>query len=143
MPLFPARTAPPMLLAALVLAGCASPQASGPYDPVRNVQYSAIGHDPFWMVAIGDDRIVLTLGPAGGRADGALESYAYPRTLPRETNGMRRWESGSERGSLVIEAAPGPCDGAGGLAYEDRVTVILPDRRLSGCGGRPLGTGAA
>lgn len=125
-------------LALFILAGCVTQGSEGPYDPVRNVQYSAIGHDPFWMVAIGDDRIVVTLGPAGGRADGALESYAYPRVLPRETEGIRRWESGSERGTLLIEARPGPCAGAGGIHYEDSVTVNLAGRVLRGCGGYPL-----
>jgi uncharacterized membrane protein len=125
-------------LAALALAGCAAADRSRPYAPVRNVQYSAIGHDPFWMVAIGDDRIVLTLGPEGGRADGALESYAFPRTLPRAEGDVRTWQSGAGTGVIAIEARPGPCDGAGGMRFEDHVRVRLSGRELTGCGGRQL-----
>lgn len=125
--------------AALLAAGCAATDARGPYDPVRNVQYSAIGHDPFWMVAIGDDRIVLTLGPEGGRADGGLESYAFPRVLPRDAGGVRTWESGDAAGgSIRIEARPGPCRLADGLAVEEEVRVTLGARVLRGCGGRPM-----
>lgn len=125
-------------LAALALVGCAADDRSLPYAPVRHVQYSAIGSDPFWMVAIGDDAIVLTLGAEGGRADGGLESYAYPRVLPRSDGDLRTWESGDGTGVITVQARPGPCDGAGGLRYEDHVRVRLSGRELSGCGGRHL-----
>ena len=52
------------LLPLLLLGACATHAA--PYAPVRDVRYPAIGHDPFWMVTIGDDRIVLRLGHDGG-----------------------------------------------------------------------------
>lgn len=125
-------------LAALALAACAADDRSAPYAPVRNVQYSAIGHDPFWMVAIGDDRIVLTLGAEGGRADGGLESYAFPRVLPRGDGELRTWHSGDGAGTLTVQARPGPCDGAGGLRFEDHVRVRLSGRELVGCGGRQI-----
>ena len=123
-------------LALLALAGCATP-ATTPFSPVRDFQYGALGHDPFWMVAIGDDQIVLTLGPPGGRADGALSSASYPRVLPREVDGARRWESGEGTQVIAIEARPADCT-AGGRRYEDRVTVTLSGRMLQGCGGREL-----
>jgi uncharacterized membrane protein len=125
-------------LALIALAGCASGQA--PYSPVNDFQYGAIGHDPFWLVSIGDDRIVLTLGPAGGRADGELSSYAYPRALPRTVNGVRRWESGSGTQVIAVEARPGPCS-TGGRTYADHATVYLSGRMMSGCGGREVPAG--
>lgn len=125
------------LLAFAALGACQTHQ-DRPYAPVESVEYSALGHDPFWLATIGDDVIVLTLGPAGGRADGPLESYRWPRVLPRETDGVRRWESADAAGTIVIEARPGPCTGSDGARFADRVTVTLADRTLSGCGGRML-----
>ena len=131
------RMKPLILLAALALAGCAADRAAEPYSPVSSFAYGAISHDPFWMVAIGDDSIVLTMGPAGGRADGGLSSFAYPRALPREVNGVRRWESGEGTAVIAIEARPGPCT-TGGRSYPDAVTVTLSGRMLEGCGGQEL-----
>jgi uncharacterized membrane protein len=127
-----------LLLASLALAGCAALDRSQPYAPVRDVQYSAIGHDPFWLVAIGDNRIVLTIGAEGGRADGGLESYAFPRTLPRSEGEYRTWESGDGVSAIIIQARPGPCHGSGALRFEDHVRVRLSGRELTGCGGRQL-----
>jgi uncharacterized membrane protein len=122
-----------LLLPLLLLAGC---QTDGrPYSPVENVRYTALGEDPFWMVTIGDDRIVLTFGPDPGAAPGELRSHEFPRTLPRTIDGVRRWESGQGTAVISIEAADGPCE-ASGRRYEDRVTVRLSGRELQGCGGR-------
>ncbi|HEY0447024.1 MAG TPA: hypothetical protein VGD19_11285 [Allosphingosinicella sp.] len=126
------------LLPFLCLAGCAADSAPEPYSPVGSFAYGAISHDPFWMVAIGEDSIVLTLGPEGGRADGELTSVAYPRSLPREEGGVRRWQSGEGTQVIAIEARPGPCT-TGGRSYEDRVRVKLSGRMLEGCGGRETG----
>ena len=127
---------PSPLLGLLVLAGCAAtgPQ---PVNPVGRFEYGAIGHDPFWLVAIGDDRIVLTLGPAGGRADGELQSYQYPRSLPREADGVRRWESSEGERTITIEARRVACTD-GGRSYPDTVKVKLRGRTLQGCGGREM-----
>src|SRR3546814_18851992 len=97
-----------------------------------------MGHDPFWMVAIGDDQIVLTMGPPGGRADGELLSTSYPRVLPRETDGVRRWESGEGTQVIAIEARTAECT-TGGRAYPDQVTVTLSGRMPKGCGGEEGG----
>jgi uncharacterized membrane protein len=127
-----------LLLAPLALAGCAAADRSQPYAPVRDVQYSAVGHDPFWLVAIGNNHIVLTIGAEGGRADGGLESYAFPRTLPRSEGEHRTWESGDGASAIIVQARPGPCDGSGGLRFADHVRVRLSGRELTGCGGRQL-----
>lgn len=124
-----------LLLAPFALAACA--EGNAPYDPVGTPEYQAISHDPFWLVSIGGDRIVLTLGPDGGRADGELDSYQYPRVLPTESNGVRRWESGEGTQVIAIEAGRGPCT-TGERTYEDHVTVYLSGRRMVGCGGRQV-----
>ncbi len=126
----------PLLALPLLLAGCETNDQ--PYSPVEDVRYTALGHDPFWLVTIGDDRIVLTLGPEGGRADGALDSYAFPRVLPREENSVTRWESADGTSVITVEARPGPCAGSSGRRYADVVHVMLSGRELKGCGGRQL-----
>jgi uncharacterized membrane protein len=121
------------------MAACATqPDA---YSPVGTVRYSALGADPFWLVSIGDDRIVLTLGDEGGRADGALESYAFPRVLPVVNGVFRTWESADGAAVINVQARPGPCTGSGARLYEDHVRVRLSGRELSGCGGRMVSEG--
>ena len=110
------------------------------YSPVGTVRYSALGADPFWMVSIGDDRIVLTLGDEGGRADGALESFSFPRVLPVVNGAFRTWESAEGAAVISVQARPGPCTGSGGRIYEDHVRVRLSGRELTGCGG-PIASG--
>ena len=121
----------------LLVAGCAADRAREPYSPVDSFAYGAISHDPFWMVAIGDDSIVLTRGPEGGRADGELVSHAWPRALPREQDGVRRWESGDGTAVIAVETRVGPCT-TGGRSYPDRVKVYLSGVVLEGCGVREL-----
>jgi uncharacterized membrane protein len=126
------------LLPLLVLAGCTATQ---PYAPIRDVHYSALGQNPFWMLAIGDDRVVLTFGPAPGGRPGELRSHSYPRVLPRTEDGVRRWQSGEGTAVIDVEARPGPCTGSRGARYEDEVRIRLSGRELSGCGGRRLSRG--
>lgn len=124
------------LLALPALAACQTGRA--PYSPIDNVAYSALGHDPFWLLTIGDERIILTLGDEGGRADGALASYAYPRVLARHEGEFRTWESADGNAVIAVQARPGPCRGSGGRTFEDQVRVRLSGRELSGCGGRMI-----
>ena len=128
-----------LLLLPLFVAGCAS-ERPPVYAPVKNMRYGAISHDPFWLVSIGDDRIVLTTGPAGGRADGELDSYEYPRPLPTVRDGVRRWESGQGTAVISVEARQGPCS-TGGHSYQDRVKVYLSGRMMEGCGGYEIPAG--
>jgi len=118
------------LLLIPAVAACAT--TTQPYAPVRDLRYSAVGEQPFWLLAIGDDRIVLRLGEAG-------EEGVWPRTLPRTMDNVRRWESGEGTNVISIEARPGPCTGSGGRQFEDNVTVRLSGRELTGCGGRLIG----
>lgn len=113
-------------LPVLLLAACAtSPQ---PYAPVRDVRYQAMGAEPFWLLAIGDDRIVLRTSE-GGEA-------VWPRTMPRMAGETRIWQSGDGVQVISIEARPGPCESEDGQVYADHVRVRLSGRELQGCGGR-------
>lgn len=127
----------PLLLAPLaLLAAC---QTYGePYAPVESVRYSAIGHDPFWLLTIGDDRIVFRLGHDRGEEAEEYDDAVFPRTLPRTVDGVRTWDSGDGTAVITVEARRGPCTGSGGRQYQDRVRVRLSGRELTGCGGRPI-----
>lgn len=119
--------------AALLLAAC---ESTRPYAPVDDVRYTALGHDPFWMVTIGDDSIVLTTGP-----EGELREHRWPRVLPRIEGGVARWESGSGTAVISVESRRGPCTGSNGAVYQDHARIRLSGRELSGCGGRLLSKG--
>lgn len=121
------------LLPLILLAACAT--TPRPYAPVDNVRYSAIGAEPFWMVTIGDDRIVLRLGQEGWQ----VSDIAYPRTLPVTQGDLTRWQSGEGTQVITVEARqlPEPCEQSG-RHYEDHVRVMLSGRMLEGCGGRLL-----
>ncbi len=121
------------LLCLTLLAACQT--SSRPYAPVDTVRYSAIGGEPFWMVTIGDDRIVLRIGQAGS----GVRDIAYPRTLPVTQGNLIRWQSGQGTAVITVEARrmPAACE-QGGRRYEDHVRVMLSGRVLEGCGGRLL-----
>jgi uncharacterized membrane protein len=125
-----------LLAVPLLLAACA--QHPRPYAPVDNVRYSAIGYEPFWMVTIGDDAIVLTQAPDPGAEAARLNSHRYPRTLPRTVDGVQRWESGDGTAVISVEAVEEECQGSGGRTYRDRVVVRLSGREFQGCGGPVL-----
>jgi uncharacterized membrane protein len=133
---------PIALLAPLALAGCAAGTGSLPRDTFGRFDYGAISHDPFWTVAIGGDGILVTMGPAGGAADGELTSAAYPRATRSQRAGVRRWESGAGTMVIAVEASPGPCT-TGGRSYPDQVKVYLSGRMLRGCGGEEIIEGRA
>jgi uncharacterized membrane protein len=109
-----------------LLASCATSQT--PYAPVQNVRYQAAGTEPFWLLAIGDDRIVLRTANEGERV--------WPRTLPRSAGGTRSWQSGEGEAGITIEARPGPCATPSERVYEDEVTIRTGALTLTGCGGR-------
>ena len=122
-------------LAAFALTACAAPSAIE--RQYSRFDYGAISHDPFWMVAIGGDAILLTMGPAGGAADGELTSTVFPRATPSGRDGVRRWESSEGTAVIAVEARARPCT-TGGRSYPDEVTVYLSGRLLEGCGGREI-----
>ncbi len=128
-----------LLLLPLLLAGGCETSSRQPYAPVENVRYQAIGQDPFWLLTIGDDSIVLSSGRDPETGGERIRGYRYPRTLPRTVDGVRRWESADGTAVISVEASPEPCDGAGGRRYRDRVRVRLSGREMHGCGGPEIG----
>jgi uncharacterized membrane protein len=109
-----------------LLAACAANQR--PYAPVRDVRYQAAGTEPFWLLAIGDGRIVLRTANEG--------EATWPRTLPRTEGNRRIWQSGDGDAGIVIETRPGPCAASNEQVYEDEVRIRTGARTLTGCGGR-------
>ena len=116
-----------LALPLLLAAGCAT--SSRPYAPVRDVAYQALGAEPFWMLAIGDGRIVLRSSTFEGER-------SWPRTLPRTVGGVRTWRSEQAGSTITIESRPGPCETEGEEVYADNVRVTVDDQNLTGCGGR-------
>lgn len=119
-----------LLLAPLALLAAGCQTTPRPYNPVRNVAYSAVGQDPFWVLTIGDDRIVLRQGDS--------EGVIWPRTLPRIVDGVQTWESGDDTAVIAVQSTPGPCEDRTGRRFEDHVRVRLSGSELNGCGGRLL-----
>jgi uncharacterized membrane protein len=110
----------------LAASGCADDRR--PYAPVGEVSYQAMGAEPFWMLTIGDDRIVLR---QAGQAD-----RTWPRTLPRTQDGVRTWTSDAGGESIIVEARPGPCAAENERIYEDDVLIRVAGGERRGCGGR-------
>lgn len=119
----------------LLLGACETTPRAEPYAPVASVHYSAIGQQPFWLLTIGEDRIVLRQGSEGGE----INESVWPRTLPRTVDGTTLWQSGEGTQVIAIASRRGPCTGSAGRVYEDEVRVRLSGVELRGCGGRMLG----
>ena len=132
-----------LALPLFALAACVANQRA--YTPVQNVRYQAAGAEPFWLLAIGDDRIVL-------RMAGASDDVVYPRTLPRTHEGVTTWQSGNPPFVVTVEARAGPCTNRSGQTFEDRVRIRYSGddlragrpftEELTGCGGRLIRGGA-
>ena len=117
-----------VLLPLLFASACETArQESGP------PAYEAHGSEPFWGLAIGGDRIVLTTGQA------ELGDAEWPRTLPRVVNGVRTWQAGEGARAVSIEARPAPCATEAQEIYEDEVVVRFGGIEFTGCGGRLIG----
>lgn len=121
----------PVLALPLLLVACAS--ARTPYNPVDDVRYSAVGADPFWLLTIGDDRILLRHAGDPQSATTPADSV-WPRTLPRIVDDVTTWQSEGAAGAIEIEARAQTC-ASGGRMFRDTVTIRLPARELTGCGG--------
>jgi uncharacterized membrane protein len=120
----------PFALCALILAGCAAQPR--PYAPVRGIiAYQALGNRQFWVLTIGDDRILLH--------DGARPDRIWPRTLPRIEEDQRIWQLGEGADAVRIVARSGPCTAVNGDIYADFVSVHFGHADLDGCGGRRIG----
>jgi len=118
-----------------LLVGCTTDRI--PYSAMHNARYSAIGENPFWMVAIDRTKVVLTVGAGTDNRPGALSRHAFDGAVRQDIGDSTRWEAGRGTGVVAVEARPGPCT-AGGRDYEDRVVVTLSGRMMEGCGGRQI-----
>ena len=120
------------LLLALALPACTTATAPQPHEPpVRSIAYQAVGGQPFWLLTIGDDKIVFW--PVSGD-----QQRIWPRTLPRVVDGVRTWQSGEGADAILVVARPGPCSSDDERFFQDFVTVRMGEEgiELNGCGGR-------
>jgi uncharacterized membrane protein len=122
------------LALSVLLAGCAT---AGPYAPVRETRFAALGQQPFWMVTIGDDRIVFRSAAEAAGVD-RRDERVFPRTLPRTVGGVVTWHSQAGTDTITIESSPGPCANGRSQQFERRVTVRMNETVFSGCGGPPV-----
>ena len=121
----------PFLIALLALLAA---DAATAQRLVANSNYEASGTSPGWRLGIGD-HIVLRFAPD---QDGFVVVQNFPRARRRTVDGVRRWESRTAGGSImVIEARESPCT-QGGETFRDSVTITQSERRLTGCGGPRL-----
>ena len=117
----------------LLLGFACAAQPPGPLNLVPDPVYEAHGSEPFWGLAIGGDRIVLSTGQAD------VGDVEWPRTLPRIVNGVRTWQAGEGERAVSIEARPAPCTTEAQEIYEDEVVVRFAGLEFTGCGGRLIG----
>jgi uncharacterized membrane protein len=122
----------------LPIAGCATSDA--PYSPTREVQFSAIGQEPFWLLSVGRSKIVLTFGP-GEAGNSSLRDQEYRGVRTSFADGIKRWDAGDGTAVISVEARPGECTGPRGARFAEQVRVRLGGRELHGCGGRPIEEG--
>ena len=121
-----------LLLPLLLAAGCETNRT--PYSPVENVRYSAIGQEPFWMVTIGDDSIVLAFGPRSGRTCGEARRPPIPAHPAPPCRRRHHWTSldgpgriGTTRARVLARAR---------AAFAIATGARPPQRReMHGCGG--------
>jgi hypothetical protein len=115
-------------------AGIAASQ-SRPPRLVANPAYEARGSSPGWQLAIGD-RIALRMDPVD--AESFVTLQYFPRVRSHNMDGVRRWESRTAGGAImVIEARQEPCT-LGDTRFRDSVTVTQGPTQLTGCGGPRL-----
>lgn len=95
--------------------------------------YGALGHDPGWILMIGDNSVGMRVM----RQDGGYDDLRFARTLPRLVGDVRAWQMTDAGHTLTVEARPERCQG-NRIAFEDTVRITLDGRVLDGCGGRAL-----
>lgn len=125
------RTAIPLALAAVALAGCAT---GGGIDRLRPGQeaYKALGTEPFWSLTI-DQRVMIF-------TDGSNQ-VRVTETTPRAINGVAGQIYRTARMEVNIVRAR--CsDGMSDRVFPDKVQVRVDGRAFEGCGGDPLAPGS-
>lgn len=105
------------ILAALLLAGCATLPAAG------EETYRALGTEPFWSIAIANGQMRYET-PDGG--------FSVPAPRGEELGDGRRWETRR----ITLQSSNRECsDGMSDRRYAQTVRAVVDGRALEGCGG--------
>ena len=96
---------------------------------LRGVAFRAVGQEPAWLLEItAGTEILLVLDYGRNKT-----SYAYVEPVVYQEQRVTRYVV--DDGALIIEIRGQRCqDVMSGEQFEVSVTIILPDRRLAGCG---------
>lgn len=112
---------------------CIAAHQISPWDAARQrgVEFRATGQEPGWMLEV-DQQAMIFL-----ELDYGSERVFFPPVDPaRDTErGLITWHSRSGEQAITIIARTEMCqDIMSGEIFEQRVSVVLGDRTLTGCG---------
>ena len=96
---------------------------------LRGVAFRAVGQEPGWLLEISDGAEILLVLDYGENR----KSYPWVEPIVYQEERMTRYII--DEGDLIIEIRGQHCqDVMSGEQFEVSVTIIMPDRRLAGCG---------
>jgi putative lipoprotein len=96
---------------------------------LRGVAFRAVGQEPGWLLEISDGAEILLMLDYGENR----KSYPWVEPVVYQEERMTRYII--DEGELIIEIRGQHCeDVMSGEQFEVSVTIIMPDRRLAGCG---------
>jgi putative lipoprotein len=96
---------------------------------LRGVAFRAVGQEPGWLLEIIDRAEILLVLDYGE----SRKSYPFVEPVVYQEERMTRYII--DEGELIIEIRGQHCeDVMSGEQFEVSVTIIMPDRRLAGCG---------
>lgn len=96
---------------------------------LRGVAFRAVGQEPGWLLEISDGAEILLVLDYGE----SRKSYPFVEPVVYQEERMTRYIV--DEGELIIEIRGQHCeDVMSGEQFEVSVTIIMPDRRLAGCG---------
>ncbi len=96
---------------------------------LRGVAFRAVGQEPGWLLEITDGAEILLVLDYGENR----KSYPWVEPIVYQEERMTRYII--DEGDLIIEIRGQHCqDVMSGEQFEVSVTIIMPDRRLAGCG---------
>jgi putative lipoprotein len=96
---------------------------------LRGVAFRAVGQEPGWLLEISDGAEILLVLDYGE----SRKSYPFVEPVVYQEERMTRYII--DEGELIIEIRGQHCeDVMSGEQFEVSVTIIMPDRRLAGCG---------
>ena len=96
---------------------------------LRGVAFRAVGQEPGWLLEITTGTEILLVLDYGQNR----KSFPYVEPIVYQEERMTRYII--DEGELTIEIRGQRChDVMSGEQFEVSVTIIMPDRRLAGCG---------